>query len=208
MEYISLGSHCYPAWLIERMGLRNAAYPFDWLFSDPRMILDCLRDRCSTLLNPIYHQKVDAHRSNHTLYGPRFGHTSVFNHHDITHPDTAAHFSRAVGRMEEILSSSEDVQLVLMAPQLRLSDQIFHELVHELTLRNPSNDLVAIRLHGSGDGLGMVPPEGRSNPREVKLTIKIDNGRLYEFRPQSDMQGGMAFEDESDNSALERLIVS
>ena len=110
--------------------------------------------------------------------------------------------------MEEILSSSEDVQLVLMAPQLRLSDQIFHELVHELTLRNPSNDLVAIRLHGSGDGLGMVPPEGRSNPREVKLTIKIDNGRLYEFRPQSDMQGGMAFEDESDNSALERLIVS
>lgn len=35
MIYVSLGSNCHPAKNLVFLGLRNASFPFDWLYTDP-----------------------------------------------------------------------------------------------------------------------------------------------------------------------------
>ena len=42
--YISIGSECSPALTLKTLGLRDAAYPFDWVESNPMLILDILKN--------------------------------------------------------------------------------------------------------------------------------------------------------------------
>jgi hypothetical protein len=93
---ISLGADCVVAFMLERMGLREASYPFDWLFSSLPMVEHCLEDDFASFLDPSQHEPLTHKRSDHRLYRDRFGIERVFNHHGM--PRELEHFERAVER--------------------------------------------------------------------------------------------------------------
>ena len=48
MIIIPIGSDCGVAELLKKYNLRNASYPFDWIFSTPVMIQHCINDDFKT----------------------------------------------------------------------------------------------------------------------------------------------------------------
>jgi hypothetical protein len=61
--YISLGSSCGPAMMLRDLGLRDKAYPFDWIVSPYESILESINDDftkffSSLNINPIYNEGV------------------------------------------------------------------------------------------------------------------------------------------------------
>src|ERR1700722_16453987 len=135
MRIVSLGAQCYPAWLIRRMGLRDAAYPFDWLWSDPMMVAACIEDGFATFLDRRLHQTYGGkgHQSTHLVYGPRFKRRVVFNHHDITNDKMYEQYVRAVERLRALLAAPDpDKRFIAFGPPDRMTDDAFHALARSL----------------------------------------------------------------------------
>ncbi|EPY6699651.1 papain-like cysteine peptidase [Klebsiella quasipneumoniae] len=41
---VSPGSHCLTSWALKKFNLKKTSLPFDWIFSCPAMVIDCLWD--------------------------------------------------------------------------------------------------------------------------------------------------------------------
>lgn len=197
MKLISMGSHCYPAWLLRRMGNRDAAYPFDWIWSDPMMVVDCISDRFATFLDRKQHVRMqdNPRQSGHLIYGPRYGRPRMFNHHDITNDNDYSHYCRCVERFMGALASYDDARFVLLALPVRLTDQAFTAVVDALDAAGPNNSLIAIRLRG------------KLEERKSVLESEAKNAKLYGFHPVTWMQSGLSFVEDADNLAIQNLII-
>ena len=45
IKYVcSLGSLCHSAQILKNNNLKRCSYPFDWIFSSPNMVIDCISD--------------------------------------------------------------------------------------------------------------------------------------------------------------------
>ncbi|MBB2961314.1 DUF1796 family putative cysteine peptidase [Methylobacterium sp. R2-1] len=103
VNHISLGSHCHTAQILKGLGLRTWSAPFDWIFSSPGMVRDCLADDFSDLLDRRHYESTplserrapDETRCRHLLYRERYAIPFVFNHHDPASSDEDYRFLEA-----------------------------------------------------------------------------------------------------------------
>ena len=93
---ISLGPNCGVSLILDRLGLRLAAYPFDWLYSSLAMVEHCVDDDFRTFLDAGQIDPLRKRQSNHRFYLDTFNVVRVFNHHQM--PKEMPHFERAVER--------------------------------------------------------------------------------------------------------------
>lgn len=61
-HFISLGSFCSLASELERFGLRDASYPFDWLISDFKDVIYLIDNEFDDLFNEKYFMQNTTHR--------------------------------------------------------------------------------------------------------------------------------------------------
>lgn len=61
-HYISLGYFCSIAQELERFGLRDASYPFDWIISDIEGVFQCIDNNFDGLLDINVLTQSDKHR--------------------------------------------------------------------------------------------------------------------------------------------------
>ena len=95
--FISLGNNCAPAFTLNDLCLRNKAYPFDWVRSNPKIIYDFLLDRgikyidFGNVISDQYELK-DLHsytihssfpKSHINYYGQYFGHYTHIPKHQL-----------------------------------------------------------------------------------------------------------------------------
>lgn len=106
--FVSLGTHCFTASLLQRWGLRSWSGPFDWLFASPSMLSHALGDDFETLLDRRQYRPVppeqrlngpDVNRVDHALYREKHGVAFVFNHHDVHLDEGHAYLVRCVERL-------------------------------------------------------------------------------------------------------------
>jgi hypothetical protein len=93
---ISIGPACTASELLDHLGLRQAAFPFDWIVSSLPMVEHCLDDDFRTFLDPTHYRWRTKRGSDHAFYRDKFGVDGVFPHHKM--PANLPHFERAVGR--------------------------------------------------------------------------------------------------------------
>lgn len=75
-EYISLGENCSSAWYLKQLGLKTVSNPFDWVFSSPDIILDCVNDNFKRYLDKsLIVPAQDNLSAGHAIY-----HRDFFNH--------------------------------------------------------------------------------------------------------------------------------
>jgi hypothetical protein len=84
MEFISIGPYCSSADILKSNGLRNSAYPFDYIFSSLEMIKHCIDDRFDIFLDKNYH-KYSSKNSSHHLFYSKFIDTEILRKHHIAH---------------------------------------------------------------------------------------------------------------------------
>ncbi len=199
----SLGSTCYPAWLLQRMGLRRWSGPFDWLFGSVELVEHCLEDDFEAFLDADQIDALSDGRSTHRRYQGGITLGPVFNHRDATLPEHQAYHARCVARFRALLRSPEGKCFVMLLPghpswpDSRLLED-FHRVGRALAGRTENFRLLMVSHDASEGGLAAGLREVEARP----------DGALLRFRSASAMQGGLSFRQEWDNLALKRLLWS
>jgi hypothetical protein len=93
-EFVSLGSWCGVALTLEKMGLRKAAYPFDYVRSPQDGVIQCLENDFENFLS--FTEFSVQRNGKKFYYGASWG--GSFYHHDIESECTQKMFSRRIER--------------------------------------------------------------------------------------------------------------
>jgi len=109
----SLGSLCTASDLLKRNNRKYCSYPFDWIFSDCEMIMDCLNNDFEVFLNKSFYMEIkDASNDNqcgHSIYNP-----NLFQHRDPRNEKDYKYYVRCVNRFQELLRQPEHKLFVMI----------------------------------------------------------------------------------------------
>jgi len=133
---LSLGTHCLTSQVLKTYGLKEFSGPFDWIFSNMRMVAHCIEDDFNIFLDPRYHEFVppekrivpDANFCEHRFYRDDYGVKTVFNHYDITDPEHHAYYTRCVDRFRRSLRADHRTLLVMLTPEHMMKPGDFDRL--------------------------------------------------------------------------------
>jgi Putative papain-like cysteine peptidase (DUF1796) len=197
---VSLGSFCLPSLLFRDNGLRKYSLPFDWIFSSPQMVRDCLADDFAVFLDRRHYQSVSHLRTEpgaeHELYRERYGVPELFAHRDPTQEADYLYFVRCVERFRQLLRS-EDAKLFLIIGRAHhdLTNE-FPLLLEALTSATTNFVLLCIELLDPTEpGVSAIVPVARNG-----------NHALYRFTPSSYNAEGGFLPDKLDEWTLLRLV--
>jgi len=101
-DYVcSLGTLCHTGRFMQRLRIKNTSYPFDWVFSDSDIIIDCLKDDFNKFLDPSYYVDVknnyNSNSCGHSLY-----HEDFFFHKNPRNNDDYQYYLRCVDRFKKL----------------------------------------------------------------------------------------------------------
>jgi hypothetical protein len=200
MKYCSLGEMCLSATLLKNNGLKDASYPFDWIFSSVEMVKHCIEDDFKTFLDKSYYQTSDDHSCNHLFYHNMIEHETVgkvtFNHHNpLIKEEDYAYFKRCIDRFKNLLASSEEKTFVL-CEKLQPADftnglKEALEFVDFLEKHTSNYKLIVIYLH-------------LKNEQSHQL-INGKNLKFLVFNSKSELTG-ITFANEEDDIYLNKLF--
>lgn len=197
-EIFSLGGHCYASHLLKQMDLRHGAGPFDWLFSDPRMVADCLDDRFQAFLNPAFYTYTGNPSGlgrGHLHYSPKYQRPVIFNHHDPLKAADHEHFRRAVERIETALNGGSRTLFVAVFDTHRGKEPHIRMMFEALKRRNNQAELVVI--------VGSATASGQ--PSAASL-IQEDGLSVFRVETTSSMQDGLSHQNPADDQIIMDLI--
>ncbi|WP_281545510.1 DUF1796 family putative cysteine peptidase [Grimontia sp. SpTr1] len=103
-KFVSLGENCSSAWYLKQVGLKDASYPFDWVFSSPDIILDCLEDSFSKYLDrDLIVPKRRKGSAGHAQY-----HDDLFNHRNpLASEANYDYLKRCCERLSTLVASQQ-----------------------------------------------------------------------------------------------------
>lgn len=203
VNHVSLGTHCHMAEVLKRTGLRTWSGPFDWIFTQPGMIRDCLADDFAALLDrsqyetnppalrPAPHQSSCRHR----LYAERHAIPFIFNHHDPATSEADYRFlAGGVRRLRAALADGaarNRFYLLTMDPP---DEAVVADLCDRLAAHGPRNHLGLIEaVRGAGAPDAARQPALRSNLTWVRIATRSAST-------------GVRFADPADDAVLEAAV--
>ena len=197
---VSLGSFCLPGLIFRDNGLRRYSLPFDWIFSTPAMVRDCLADDFAGFLDRRFYRSISHDRqepgAEHDLYRERYQLQAIFAHHDPTQERDYQHFTRCVARFRQLMRT-EDSKLFLIVGRAN------HNLMNEFpllieALNRATTNFVLL-------GVELLDPIEPGLSSVVSL-VKTGDHALYRFTPSAFSPVGTFLPDKLDEWTLLRLI--
>lgn len=113
-QICSLGPNCHAAQIMKRLNWKHESHPFDWIFSSPAIILDCLKDRFQKFLDTQYYLRDSSCEGNtHSHY---FQDTTLtmFNHYNPLRPEHSDYYRRCIERFYNILEHDDPKLFLFM----------------------------------------------------------------------------------------------
>jgi hypothetical protein len=197
---VSLGSFCLPGNIMRGHGLRRYSLPFDWIFSSPQMLIDCLTDDFSVFLDRRHYRSITEGRWNpgaeHELYLQKYGIPAVFAHRDPTREEDYRYLSRCVERFRRLLRNRDPKLFLIMGrPNHDLANG-FPQVLEALSRVTTSFVLL---------GIDVLDP---TNDGQCALSqiAQIGGHSLYRYLPASYDAEGAYFPDRIDDWNVLRLV--
>ena len=196
----SLGSFCLPGNILRNNGLRRYSLPFDWTFSCPQMLVDCLSDDFSAFLDRRHYRSISESRWNpgaeHELYLQKYGISAVFAHRDPTREEDYRYFERCVTRFRELLHSRDPKLFLIMGRPNHDLPNGFPNILEWLARMTTNFMLI---------GIDVSDPTNDGQSTLVQLA-QIDAHPLYQYVPSSYDADGAYFPDRIDEWNVLRLV--
>lgn len=200
---ISLGCHCQMAHVLKTLDLRMWSGPFDWIFTMPGMVRDCLADDFAALTDRQELESIpeaerrgpDNWKGRHRLYRERHGLECVFNHHDpAADPDDYAFLTEGVRRLRTALDTPDTRNRLWMMTHLHTPRSVVEEIASLLDARVSRNHLTFLQL---------VPGHDRV---EVAEATDISPGLRWLTIHSASEPIGLRLADQADDAALVAII--
>jgi len=157
---ISLGCNCQMAHVLKTLDLRAWSGPFDWIFTMPGMVRDCLEDDFAALTDrrelesiPVPERRGEGiWKGRHRLYRERHGLECVFNHHDpAADPSDYAFLTEGVRRMRVALDTPGTRNRLWMMTHLYTPRPVVEEIDALLGRRTSTNHLTFVQIMPGGE---------------------------------------------------------
>lgn len=197
---ISLGVNCLPCTMFKRFGIKRYSLPFDWLFSSPGMVSDCLRDDFSVFLDRQHYREVNDGqwpKADHVFYSGRYHLPPVFAHRNPVADQDYNYFVRCVERLRKILQNNDPKLFVLAGRrEHHILDGV--DLVLESLQKVTSCfQLICVEIDIPTNDVGS---------RALQLLMRGPNHEVYKFTPSSYSVEGNYFTENLDEWTLLRLV--
>ncbi len=112
-HFISLGTLCHPARMLQRIHVKNVSYPFDWMFTDENVIIDILNDDFNKFMDKSYYgdvkNKFSERTCGHSLY-----HEDFFFHKNPRNEDDYLYYQRCINRFKGMLCDPGEKLFIMM----------------------------------------------------------------------------------------------
>jgi len=102
----SFGPTCHSSTLLKRNKYKLCSYPFDWIFSSPDVIINCIEDNFNIFLDKSYYQDIND-KWNNNQCGHKYYHVNMFNHFDPRNEKDYNYYIRCVDRFKNLLKKQE-----------------------------------------------------------------------------------------------------
>jgi hypothetical protein len=196
INYIcSLGPVCHSANIIKDLGLKICSYPFDWIFSNHDLILECINDKFNCFLNRSFYceyiQKWNDRQCGHIKYG-----LNMFNHKDPRNNDDYNYYIKCVNRFLNLLDKKEHKLFILTYINISNIDEEFKKNIIEF------NDKFSKYITNHTLLVIFNIPNKETNFH--KFTYN-DNIHFLELHTQSQSVGS-SFVNDDDNKYLNSII--
>jgi hypothetical protein len=112
-HFISLGTLCHPARMMQRIHVKNVSYPFDWMFSDENVIIDILNDDFNKFMDKSYYQDVK-HKFIERSCGHSLYHEDFFFHKNPRNEDDYLYYQRCISRFKGMLRDPGEKLFIMM----------------------------------------------------------------------------------------------
>lgn len=200
---VSLGPYCLPSIILQGAGLKKYSLPFDWIYSAPQMVIDCLADDFAMFLDRRYYSSISHPTrkdpgAEHHFYRDQYGIKELFAHRDPTGGEDYLYLVRCVERFRQLLRA-DDTKLFLVvgrpAPYDLTSD--FPRLIEALERATTNFVLLCVEVADPIEpGVSALAP-----------VAKIGEHAFYRLTPSSYAgDSGGAFLEKFDEWALLRLV--
>ena len=128
---IPLGSQCFSAFFLKKYNLKYTSYPFDWIFSNPYIILDMLNDNFEKFLNKNYYvfKNENDEKNKHSVY---LTDLYMFNHRNPIKDEDYLYYLRCINRFYKVLQKKEKKLFIMTL----LNNEIKNELDNIILLKS------------------------------------------------------------------------
>ena len=112
-HFISLGTLCHPARMLQRIHVKKVSYPFDWMFTDENVIIDILNDDFTKFMDKSYYGDVK-HKFSERTCGHSLYHEDFFFHKNPRNEDDYLYYQRCISRFKGMLRDPGEKLFIMM----------------------------------------------------------------------------------------------
>jgi hypothetical protein len=113
----SLGTLCHTAGILKNYNLKICSYPFDWIFSDCNIIIDCIKTDFKIFLNKENYIDIK-NKWNDNQCGHKIYHSNMFNHRDPRKDADYEYYVRCIDRFKTLLANDENKLFIMLFPNM------------------------------------------------------------------------------------------
>lgn len=206
----SLGYMCQTAEILRRANLKFCSYPFDWVFSDCDVVLDCLRDDFKKFLDRSSYTD-PVHKYNDRQCGHSDYHEDFFFHKNPKGDLDHDYYKRCIRRFNDLLKNEDrKFFLVVIVPDATQHPKSIFEALN----KDPEKIVHNTRLHLAKFNSNLKKYTKNYSlaaffnlvSGENKYKLSSEDGLDFFELHTTSKSNGLKFIDEKDNAYLDEVI--
>ena len=190
----SLGSLCHSSIFIKNNKLKLCSYPFDWIYSSPKIIETCLDDNFESFLDKSQYININSKRCGHKIFYPKM----FYHKNPLINQEHDDYYVRCVERFRELLNLSNSKLFIIMSTNNTMYNEKYYLDIIKLDEK--------LSQYTSNYKILAIYNVSNQTKNYHKLT-KISNIDLLEFHTTS-YSNGIHFIRKHDNEYLDKIINS
>lgn len=190
----SLGELCHTSQFLKRNKYKLCSYPFDWIFSNCNIIMNCIEDDFKKFLDKSYYINISNTTCEHSYYNKD---NIMFNHHNpLINIDHYNYYVRCVNRFRYLLKQPKHKLFIITFINMKNIDE--HVKTNVIDLDN------VISKHTSNYTLLVI---FNISNKQYNNHIFTYNGNIHylELHTLSN-SGGLEFCNKNDNIYLDNIM--
>jgi hypothetical protein len=189
----SLGFLCHSSQILKRNKYKLCSYPFDWIFSNCDIVIDCIEDNFKIFLDKSYYINVSQSQCGHSKYG-----NCMFNHHNpLINIEDYNYYVRCVNRFKGLLQKKEHKLFIAIFANVSINDN------HKNSVIDFNN-----KFSKYTSNYTMLIIFNTPNKQQNNHTFTYDNNiHFLELHTLSN-SNGLEFNNNNDNIYLDNILKS
>lgn len=190
----SLGSLCHSSQILKRNNIKKCSYPFDWIFSDCDIVIDCIEDNFNIFLDKSYYINISKTQCGHSKYNNK-----MFNHRNpLNNINDYNYYIRCVNRFKNLLQKKEHKLFIITFINMNNIDENSKLKIIEFNNKFSKytyNYKLLVIFH---------IPNKKQNHNIITYNTNVDILELHTLS----VSNGSEFVDNNDNIYLDNIINS